>query len=151
MKNVIFVLMASLVIGFCGCASEKFGSTTSGVGVVFDGAPLISDPSVGYMGTTVGQIVSSQWSNGVTRLTVSFNNDSQNLVAANMALVVKNGRLDLVPLSRFGQPLADQASMLGFNNRISLQWFKLKNIINDINMAAARQAKWLSSLSGLSG
>jgi hypothetical protein len=150
MKKVAFALMLLLMLGGYGCSSEKLGRA-SGIGVVFDGAPLIFDTSVVYMGSTVGQILSSQWSNGVTRLSISLNSDGEDLKRSNMAAVVKNGQLNLVPLGGLGEALSSETCILGFENKIELQWFKLKHLIDNINMAADQQAQWLAARSGLAG
>lgn len=150
MKKVAFALMLLLMLGWCGCSSEKLGRA-SGIGVVFDGAPLIFDTSVVYMGSTVGQILSSQWGNGITRLSISLNNASEDLKRSNMAAVVKNGQLNLVPLCGFGESLSSEACILGFKNKLGLQWFKLKHLIGNINMAADQQAQWLAARSGSAG
>lgn len=121
------------------------------MGVVFDGTPQIFNASVIYMGSTVGQILDRQWRNGVTRLTISLDNANADLKQSNMTAVVKNGQLHLVPLSAVGEPLASPASILGFENNIALQWFRIRNLINNINMTAVRQAQWLTALSGLAG
>ncbi len=150
MKKVLFVLMLSMIFGWYGCTGEQT-EQISGIGVVFDGTPLIIDPSVIYQGTSVGQVEASQWNNGVTRLTISLDKADQALHRSNLAVVVCNGRLHVVPLSGFGEPLPPSACMLGFENNTSFHWFKFKNLINNINMAARRRAQWLSDLSGLSG
>ena len=147
---MFFGLILSLMLGCYGCSSEKFGQA-SGIGVLFDGAPLIFDSSVVCMGSVVGEILTSQWSNGVTRLTISLDNNSQDLQRSNMVAVVKNGQLNIVPMSGVGEALPPPACMLGFKNKLELQWFKFKNLINNINMAASHRTQWLSALFGSAG
>jgi hypothetical protein len=150
MKKALSVFLLALMLGWYGCSSETF-APTAGTRVVIDGAPMIFDPSVIYMGSTVGQILTSQWNNGVTCLTISLNNDSQNLQQSNMAAMVKNGQLNLVALSAAGEPLSNPECILGFKNNLEFQWFKFKNLINNMNMAAGRQAQRLAALSGPQG
>lgn len=54
MKKVAFALMLLLMLGSYGCSSEKLGRA-SGIGVVFDGAPLIFDTSVVYINMAADQ------------------------------------------------------------------------------------------------
>lgn len=151
MTKVFFVPLLLVMLGWYGCTAENIGQRSDGIGVFFDGAPLVVDSAVVYMGTAVGQIINSEWKNGITRFAIALNKDSQDLKRANIAAVVQNGQLKLVPISGVGEPLPSPAAILGFKNNLELKWFKFKNLIDNINMAASRQAQWLSALSGLSG
>ena len=58
-KKVFFILMA-MMIGLPGCSVRQIDRMNpSGVGVMFDGEPLIFDSSVVFLGTVVGGVVIS--------------------------------------------------------------------------------------------
>ena len=150
MKKVFLVALLALVVCGYGCSPETF-SKNEGIGVVFDGTAMIFDQSVVFMGTEAGQILSSEWANGVTRLTISLDDADRALQASNMAAVVKNGRLNLVVLGGAGQATDAPDCILGFSNTMKYRWFKIKNLIGNINNAASREIQWLNTLHGLQG
>lgn len=148
-KTVVFVLIALLSV-LCGCSAQPMGSQ-SGIGVVFDGQPHIFDPSVICLGNPVGQVLSSEWSNGVTRVTISLDGPAADLKKTNMAVVVKNGHLQLNTLGTHGVALAPSQCINGFVNTASYRWFKFKHLINNITISADRRAQQLLARSGLAG
>jgi hypothetical protein len=150
-KTVLLVLMVS-VIGLSGCSVSPIGTgNTPGVGVVFDGEPLIFDPSVNFTGTVVGQILSREMSNGVARISIGLDGQYENLKKTNLAAVVKNGRLQLTLLSGYGESLPPGGCINGFVNTSSYRWFKFKHIINNINMTADQRVQRLLARSGRAG
>lgn len=148
-QTVVFVLIA--VLGaLCGCSVQPMGSQ-NGIGVVFDGQPRIFDSSVICLGNPVGQILSSELSNGVTRITISIEGPFADLKKTNMAVVVKNGRLQLNTLSANGVLLAPSQCTKGFVNTKTYRWFKSKHLNNNNTFSADRRAQQLLSRSGLGG
>ncbi|MBC2712688.1 MAG: hypothetical protein HGJ94_17385 [Desulfosarcina sp.] len=147
-KSVVLFLM--MMVCLSGCSVPQIGSP-SGIGVMFDGNPVIFDSSVVHMGTVVGQILSREWGNGVTRVSITLDGQYEDLKKANMAAVVKNGRLHLNAFSGYGAPMPPDACICGFVNTASYRWFKLKHLINNVTMAADRRAQRLLALSGLAG
>ena len=152
MKKTVFFILMVMVMGLPGCSVKSIGSgNPTGVGVMFDGDPLIFDSSVVFMGTVVGQIFSREIGNGVTRVSIALDGQYDDLEKTNLAAVVKNGRLHLNILSGHGDPLPPGGYINGFVNTASYRWFKLKLIINNINLSADRRAQHLLVRSGLAG
>ena len=152
MKKTVFFILMVMVMGLPGCSVKPIGSgNPTGVGVMFDGDPLIFDSSVVFMGTVVGQIFSREIGNGVTRVSIALDGQYNDLEKTNLAAVVKNGRLHLTILSGHGDPLPPGGYINGFVNTISYRLFKLKYIISNINMSADRRAQHLLVRSGLAG
>jgi len=150
-KKVFFILMA-MMIGLPGCSVRQIDRMNpSGVGVMFDGEPLIFDSSVVFMGTVVGQMLSRESGNGVTRVSIALDGQHEALKKTNLAAVVKNGQLHLIMLSGYGDPLPPGGCINGFLNTNSYRWFKFRHIINDINNSADRRAQRLLARSGLAG
>ncbi|MEE4112939.1 MAG: hypothetical protein V2I40_09010 [Desulfobacteraceae bacterium] len=149
-KLVIAILM--MVIGIPGCSVQPVGSGNSrGVGVMFDGEPLIVDASVIFLGIVVGQILSHETGNGVTRVSIALDSQYDDLKKNNLAAVVKNGRLHLSTFSGYGDPLPPGGYINGFINTTSYRWFKLRHLINNINISADRRAQRLLVRSGWAG
>jgi len=144
--------MALLVVWFgsSGCSLQPTGGQ-AGLKVLFDGDPQFFDPSVQHMGMTVGQVVSREWRNGVTLVTVSLDGSYDSMKRSNLALVVRNGRLQVATLGGYGEMLAPGACINGFVNNASYQWFKITNLVGNITIAADRRAMGLLARSGLSG
>lgn len=150
-KSVYFILMV-MVIGLPGCSVQPIGNgNPSGVGVMFDGEPLIFDSSVVFMGTEVGRILSREMNNGVARVSIAVDGQYTNLKKNNLAAVVKNGRLHLNVLSGHGDPLPADGSIIGFLNTFSYRWFKVRHLFDNINMSADRRAQRLLARSGREG
>ncbi len=150
-KTACFILMM-MVMGLLGCSVQPIGSGhPSGVGVVFDGEPLIFDSSVVFMGTVVGQILSREVVNGVTRVSIALDGQHDDLKKNNLAAVVKNGRLQLNMFSGYGDPLPPGGYINGFVNTSSYRLFKFRHIINNINSSADRRAQRLLVRSGWAG
>ena len=150
-KRVLFILMV-LLIGLPGCSVQPIGSgNPPSVGVLFDGEPLIFDATVVFMGTVAGRILSREMGNGVTRVSIALDGQFDDLEKTNLAAVVKNGRLHLNRFSGHGAPLPPGGYINGFVNTLSYRLFKLKHIINNINLSADRRAQRLLVRSGLAG
>ena len=150
MKKTAILILMMVWIGLPGCSMQSMGGR-DGVGVVFDGQPQIFDSTVVYMGMPVGQVQSTEYGNGVTRLLISLDGQYQDLKKNNMAAVVKNGQLHLHALSGYGIALPPAACIGGFLNTSSYRWFKFKHLINNVTMSADRRAQRLLLQSGLSG
>ncbi len=148
-KWSLFILM-TMIVGLSGCNVQQIGSP-SGVGVVFDGEPLIFDSSVVYMETVVGRMISREMGNGVTRVSIALDDQYAGLKKTNLVAVVIDGRLHLAVLGGYGDPLPPAACISGFSNTASYRWFKFKHLINNITMAADRRAQRLLDRSGLAG
>lgn len=148
-KTVLLVLILSMV-AWCGCSMPPVNSP-AGVGVIFDGAPSIFDSSVVYMGLEVGRVLSREWGNGITRVSIDLDSQFDSLKKTNVVAVVKNGRLHLRSMGGYGYPLPPGSCVAGFSNTFSLHMFKLKHIINNIAMSADRRAQRLLVRSGLTG
>jgi len=150
-KTVCFILMA-MMIGLPGCSVQRIDRMNpSGVDVIFDGDPLIFDSSVIFMGSVVGQMLSRESGNGVTRVSIALDSQHEELKKTNLAAVVKNGQLHLHMFSGYGDPLPPGECINGFLNTASYRWFKFRHIIEDINNAADRRAQHLLARSGLAG
>lgn len=150
MKKTAIIILLMVWIGLSGCSMQPMGGQ-DGVGVVFDGQPRIFDSTVIYMGMPVGQVQSTEYGNGVTRLLISLDGSYEDLKKNNMAAVVKNGQLHLNALSGHGAALPPATCIIGFINTSSYRWFKFIHLINNINMSAERRAQRLLLQSGLSG
>jgi hypothetical protein len=148
-KAMVFVLIMGWMALF-GCSMPAM-QNQNGVDAVFDGIPRIFDSTVVYMGRPVGQVVASQWNNGVTQLTISLDGQHVDLRKTNLAAVVKRGRLHLDAMGTSGAPLPEGACINGFVNMASYRWFKFKHIINNINISAERRAQRLKVRSSLAG
>jgi hypothetical protein len=152
MKKTVFIILMVMVIGLPGCSVQPIGGgSPSGVGVMFDGEPLIFDSSVVFLGTVVGQILSHETGNGVTRVSIALDGQYDDLKKNNLAAVVKNGRLHLTAFCGYGDPLPPGGYISGFINTASYRWFKFRHIINNINLSADRRAQRLLVRSGLAG
>ena len=112
---------------------------------------MIFDSSVVFMGTVVGRILSREMDNGVARVSIALDGQYDNLKKTNLAAVVKNGRLHLNVFSGYGGPLPADGCINGFLNTNSYRWFKLRHLINNINMSADRRAQRLLARSGRAG
>lgn len=150
MKKSVFFILIAVAVGLPGCSVQPIGNP-SGVGVIFDGEPTIFDPSVVYMGTVVGRILSNEWSNGVTRVSIVLDNQYEDLKKTSLVAVVKNGRLHLNMFSGYGDPLPKGGCISGFVNTASYRWFKFRHLINNVTMSADRRAQHLLARSGLEG
>lgn len=152
MKKTVLIILMVMAIGLPGCSMQPIGNgNSSGVGVIFDGEPLIFDASVVYLGTVVGQILSREMVNGITRVSIVLDGQYDDLKKNNLAAVVKNGRLHLNRFSGHGDPLPPGGHINGFINPASYRWFKFKHIINNINSSADRRTQRLLVRSGWAG
>lgn len=138
------------MVGLGGCSMPPIGNP-AGVEVMFDNNPLIFDSSVVCMGTVVGRVLSREWGNGVTRVSIVLDGQYEELKKTNMAVVVKSGRMHLLALGGYGQPLLPDACISGFANSFSYCWFKFKHLINNAVMSADQRAHSLRLRSGLAG
>ncbi len=150
MKQAALVTLLMAMVVLCGCSIPPIG-TSAGIGVMFEGEPLIFDSSVVYMGTVVGQVLSSEWGNGVTRVTIAPDGRYDDLKKTNLVAVVRNGRLHLDTLGGYGDPLPPSACISGFEKPYLYHWFKFKHLINNMMMAADQRARRLRVRSGLAG
>jgi len=149
-KTVCFILL--VMMGLLGCSVQQIeNGNPSAVGVMFDDEPHLFDSSVVYMKTVVGQILSREMGNGVTRISIALDGQYDDLKKNNVAAVVKNGRLHLKQFSGYGDPLPPGGCISGFVNLASYRWFKLRHIINNVNMSAEWRAQRLLVRSGLAG
>ena len=147
-KTVLFVLMVMAM----GCSVSPIGDgNPSAVGVMFDGDPLIFDSAVIFQGTVVGQILSQEVVNGITRVSIALEGQPDDLKKNNLAAVVKNGRLHLIQFAGYGDPLPPGGHINGFLNISSYRWFKFKHIINNIKSSADQRAQRLLVRSGWAG
>jgi hypothetical protein len=152
MKNTVCFVLMVVVIGLQGCSVPTIGKGhSSGVEVIFDGEPLVFDATVVFMGTVVGRIISREMDNGVARVSIAVDEGFDHLKKTNLAAVVKNGRLHLNTLCGYGDPLPAGGYIIGFLDTISYRWFKLRHLINNINMSADRRAQRLLARSGRAG
>jgi hypothetical protein len=150
MKKTAFLVLILSMVGWCGCSMPPVNGS-AGLGIIFDGDPLIFDSSVTFMGMEVGRVLSREWGNGVTRVYIDLDSQYDGLKKSNVAAVVKSGRLHLCSLGGYGYPLSADSCIGGFKNTISFQLFKLKHIINNVSMSADRRAQRLVARSGLAG
>ena len=150
MKKALTILFLILMAGLTGCSVQPAGSQ-NGIAAVFDGAPRLFDSSVVYMGNVVGQTLSSEWKNGVTRVAFVLDGPFEDMVKSNLVVVAKNGRLHLNTLGGYGLPLPPGASILGFVKPSTYRWFKFKNLINNATMSAHQRAQRLQAQFGLGG
>lgn len=151
MKKALTVLFVMLMAGLTGCSVPPSGSQDGGIAAVFEGAPRLFDSSVVYMGNVVGQNLSSEWQNGVTRVAFILDSPFDELVKTNLVVVAKNGRLHLDTLGGYGEPLPPGAILLGFVKPSAYRWFKFKNLINNATMSAHHRAQRLQAQFGLGG
>ncbi|WP_372682444.1 hypothetical protein [Desulfosarcina sp.] len=148
-KTMVLILMVMVMVMAVGCSVQPIGKgNPSGVGVIFDGEPLIFDSSVFFQGTVVGQILSREAVNGIARVSIALEGQRDDLIKNNLAAVVKNGRLHLNRFAGYGDPLPPGGYINGFVNTTSYRWFKLKHIINNINSSADRRTQRLLVQSG---
>ncbi len=150
MKKTVFLVLILSMVGWCGCSMPPVNGP-AGLGIIFDGDPIIFDSSVTFMGMEVGRVISREWGNGVTRVFIDLDSQYDGLKKSNVAAVVKNGRLHLRSLGGYGYPLSPDSCIGGFENSISFQLFKLKHVINNVSMSADRRAQRLLARSGLAG
>ena len=148
-KRMVFMLIMGWIALF-GCSMPAM-QNQNGMDAVFDGIPRIFDSTVVYMGRPVGQVVATEWNNGVTKVTISFDGQHVDLRKTNLAAVVKRGQLHLDTMGKIGAPLPAGACINGFVNTASYQWFKFRHIINNINLSAERRAQRLMVQSSLAG
>lgn len=150
MKKALTILILMLMAGLTGCSMQPSGSR-DGIAAVFDGAPRLFDSSVVYMGNVVGQTLSSEWQNGVTRVAFVLDSPFEALMKSDLVVVAKNGRLHLNTLGGYGEPLPPGASILGFVKPSTYRWFKFKNLINNATMSARHRSQRLQAQFGLGG
>jgi hypothetical protein len=150
MKKALTILFLMLMAGLAGCSVQPSGSQ-DGIAAVFDGAPRLFDSSVVYMGNVVGQTLSSEWQNGITRVAFVLDSPFDDLMKSNLVVVAKNGRLHLNTLGGYGQPLPSGASILGFVRPSAYRWFKFKNLIINATLSAHHRAQRLQAQFGLGG
>jgi len=150
MKKALTILCLMLLAGLAGCSVQPSGGK-GGVAALFDGTPLLFDSSVLYRGTVVGQTVSSEWQNGVTRVVFVLDSPFDEMMKSNLVVVAKNGQLHLNTLGGYGQPLPSGVSILGFDKASAFQWFKFKNLINNANLSAQYRARRLQAQFGMGG
>ena len=150
MKKAMFLTLLLAWAVFCSCSMEAMGHR-QGIAVLFEGTPQIFDLSVQYQGMTVGKVVAHDWANGITRIVIDFDSQYDGLMKNNLAIVAKAGRLNVVPMSGYGDLLPKDACINGFVNTTSYRWFKFKHLIDNINFSADRRARDLLARSGLSG
>jgi len=148
MKKGLIVAGFLILVGLLGCSLSPTGSG-GGLVVVFDGLPRIFDSAVVHQGAVVGQMRSTQWSNGVSRVTIDLDSQFDHLAQSNAAVVVKNGQLHLKRFGGYGEPLPAGACINGFVSNLSYQWFAFKHLINNITVSAQRRALRLQARSEL--
>lgn len=150
MKKTVFLILMVLIAGLPGCSEQPFRKkTTSGVGVLFDGEPQVFDSSLVFMGAAVGQILSRERRNGVTRISIVLDDQYDNLKKTNLTAVVKNGRLHLKVISGYGDPLPPGGCINGFLNTTSYRLFRFSHVIDNVNTSADRRVQRLLARSGL--
>ena len=150
MKKALTILFLMLTAGLTGCSVQPSGNR-DGIAAVFDGAPQLFDSSVVYMGTVVGQTLSNESHNGVTRVAFVLDGPYGDLARSNLVAVAGNGRLHLIVLGGYGEPLTPGTSILGFKNTFTYRWFKFINLINNANMSAQNHARRLQAQYGMGG
>ena len=136
-----------LMVGLFGCSLSP-SESGGGLVAVFDGAPRLFDANVVYRGVVVGQLRSSELSNGVARVTLDLDSQFSHLAQSNAAVVADNGRLQWKTFGGYGEPLPAGACINGFVSNVSYQWFRFKHLINNITISAQRRAMQLQARSG---
>ena len=136
-------LVAVLLIAMMGCAQPQGPET---YGVIFDKAPSIFDRQVYHMGEKIGDIMESRTgANLAVKLDVAIDVDRRSLLTESTVFFVSAGRMNLASLSAIGAPLAPGASFLGFGSKMSLNLFRVRNLLGQPAAAAMAKAASLAA------
>ena len=120
--------------------------------VMTDAVPNIFDNQVIYNGVAVGEIRSRDTSPlMVTRLAVTIQPEFRDLITNTTVFYVSAGRLTIDHLVRLGSPAAPGAILLGFPSKLSLQWFKARNVFSRSADVAAETARQLFAAAAAGG
>lgn len=148
-RIILFIGVVCALMAIAGCTAPVQQSAQDGFGVVFDGAPLLSDEKIYYLGAPVGEIAATIGGGPrVTKLIVRLQPEFAARAGTHLAFFAHGGRLEAVLLATMGQPLQNGAILSGFTSKTDLRWFKLKTLLRDRAAAAGRRAELLNRRMG---
>ncbi len=144
----LWIAICLFVVVGCTIQSDQ----QDGFAVMFDRMPKINDENnLYYKGMIVGSIHSRTVGAGnVAKIIVTLKEDFARYNGNNLALYLRNGRLEVAKLTAIGQPLQNGDLLSGFSSRAGLNWFKFKTLISDRINAAKYRARNLNDRFGSS-
>ena len=114
---------------------------TNAYDVMFEKQPRLVDDGVFLKGNRIGKVVSENKGEvPVGRLAVTIDSAFQDVMKTNVVFYISSGRLELATLGSYGEPLMQEAKLLGFGSKTSLVWFKTKYLLKNPAAAAAKKA-----------
>ena len=137
-----------VVIGFLLTGCSQMSAQKDVYHVMFEKYPNIYDSGVYLNGRQIGEILEKKNISGKTEITIFIQDEYRELMKDNAVFFVDFGRLNFKAISNFGKSLEPGESVLGFNSKLSVLWFKTKSLLTPSSKAAARKAKMLSISNG---
>jgi len=137
---ILTILLAMLFVA--GCQQQAPNGNL--FFIMFESTPTLFDNAVYANGVNVGEIVEKATSgNGLARLAVVMNGEQRELMKDNAAFYASTGRLTYTTLAGYGNPVEPGAKLMGFSSRLSMGWFKTRNLMNQTSRAASERAREL--------
>ncbi|MFC1811667.1 hypothetical protein ACFL03_03150 [Thermodesulfobacteriota bacterium] len=140
MKRYGLLTILSIVIITSGCSSKESNLFY----VMFKDTPDLISDTVYLNGNDIGKILSIQSGfNNITEVKITINNGYIDKMNANVVFCSSNGKLEYITIKGAGGSLSKEAAILGFNSKLSLSWFKIKNTFTNASSVAIKIAREL--------
>ena len=134
------LLLAMLLVAGC----QQPGTSSNLFFIMCEGTPALFDNAVYANGVSVGEIVEKATAgNGITRLAIVMSGEQRELMRDSTAFYVSGGRLTYTALAGYGNPVEPGAKLMGFSSRLSMGWFKTRNLMTQTSRAASDRAQAL--------
>ena len=140
MKRYGLLAFLSIVIMTSGCSSKESNLFY----VMFPDTPNLISDAVYLNGKDIGKILSIQSGfNNITEAKITIKDGYIKNMNANVVFCLSNGKLEYVTIKGAGGLLSKETAILGFNSKLSLSWFKIKNTFANASSEAIKNAREL--------
>ena len=140
MKRIVWFFIVLVIATVAGCSTPS----NDVYYVMFDNMPNIFDKSVYFNGMEIGEITAQEaGENNIYQVTVTLQGENRNLIKNNVVFYLSAGRLEYATLGNFGEPAPYETKILGFASKGSLVLFKVKTILGQSSLTAAKKANQL--------
>jgi hypothetical protein len=140
MKRYGLLAILSIVIMTSGCSSKESNLFY----VMFKDKPDLISNTVYLNGNDIGKILSIKSGfNNIAEVTITIKNEHIKKMNENVVFCSSNGKLEYITLKGAGGSLSKEAAILGFNSKLSLSWFKMKNTFTSAASEALKNAREL--------
>jgi hypothetical protein len=140
MKQYGLLAILSIVIMTSGCSSKESNLFY----VMFTDTPDLISDAVYLNGNDIGKILSIQSGfNNITEVKITIKDGYIEKMNTNVVFCSSNGKLEYATIKGSGGVLSKEAAILGFNSKLSLSWFKIKNTLTNASSEAVKNAREL--------